>query len=330
MGDGNPGRKDAVVTIPDFKADVIDEVSTILSTAFRVSVTETVSVPHSDDQAITFPNLDEKYQGVKVIETTVLYVDMRRSTQLSLKHKPHVVANLYSAFVRAMTRCANVFGGEVRGIIGDRVMMLFDQADCFGNAVDTAVLINSVCQHVLNKHFSHDDVSFGIGIDYGRMLAAKTGVRRHGSAQQSYRSLVWLGRPANVASKLTDQANKPREAMNLTKVRVAYDYTGYGLLTYEDEWPSDFVQKFTHDPERGLMVPKNQAFRSYTIVTESVVLKEATPPILMSKEVLDGYRAARPLAQEILGGWYKQISRVIPDVPGEVYGGDVIYRTFGN
>src|SRR5579859_4113307 len=120
-----------MVNLPDFKADVIDEVSTILSTTFRISVTETASVPHSDDQAITFPNLDEKYQGVKVIETTVLYVDMRRSTELSLKHKPHVVANLYSAFVRAMTRCANAFGGEVRGIIGDRVMMLFDQADCF-------------------------------------------------------------------------------------------------------------------------------------------------------------------------------------------------------
>jgi class 3 adenylate cyclase len=293
-------------------------------------VTETVSVPHSDDQAITFPNLDEKYQGVKVIETTVLYVDMRRSTQLSLKHKPHVVANLYSAFVRAMTRCADVFGGQVRGIIGDRVMMLFDQAGCFANAVDTAVLINSVCQFVINKHFSHDQVTFGIGIDYGRMLATKTGVRRHGSERHNYRSLVWLGRPANVASKLTDQANKPSETTNLTKVRVAYDYTGFGHLSYEDQWPHDFVQQFTHDPARRLMVSNNQAFHSWTVVTEAVVLKEATPPILMSKRVLDGYRAARPLAQANLGGWYKRISRVIPDVPGEVYGGDVIYLTFGN
>jgi adenylate cyclase len=103
-----------------------------------------------------------------------------------------------------MTRCAQVFGGEVRGIIGDRVMILFDSSSCFTNAVDTAVLINSVCQYVINKHFKHDEVSFGVGIDHGRMLATKTGVRRHGSAQQSYRSLVWLGRPANIASKLTD------------------------------------------------------------------------------------------------------------------------------
>jgi len=41
---------------------------------------------------------------------------MRRSTALSLKHHSHTVAKLYSAFVRAVTRCAKVFDGEVRGI----------------------------------------------------------------------------------------------------------------------------------------------------------------------------------------------------------------------
>src|SRR6202034_3844564 len=117
------------------------------------------------DAAITFPNLDVGSQAVKVVETTVLYVDMRRSTQLSLRHHPHTVAKLYSAFVRAMTRRAKVFNGEVRGIIGDRVMMLFDQTDCYEHAVDTAELINSVCKYVLNKHFTHEEVSFGIGID---------------------------------------------------------------------------------------------------------------------------------------------------------------------
>src|ERR1019366_6964287 len=110
----------------------------------------------------------------------------------------------------------------VRGIIGDRVLMLFDAANCFTNVIDTAILINSVCQYVLNKHFTHNEITFGIGIDYGNMLATKTGIRRHGSAQQSYRSLVWLGRPANIASKLTDHANKPEEATELVKLRVAY------------------------------------------------------------------------------------------------------------
>ena len=154
------------MALKTLKDEIVDEVSTILSGSFDIEVTKTSRVPHSDDTAITFPNLDDETQSVKLIETCVLYVDMRRSTQLSMQHKPHTVAKLYSSFVRAMTRCASEYGAEVRGIIGDRVMMIFDEKNCFTNSVKTAQLINSVCKHVMNKHFSHSDLSFGIGIDF--------------------------------------------------------------------------------------------------------------------------------------------------------------------
>ena len=182
-----------------FKKEVSDEIATILDPSFQINVTNTTQVPHSSDSGITFPNLDQKQQNTKFLETAVLYVDMRRSTQISLRHRPHTTAKLYSAFVRAMTRCANFCGAEVRGIIGDRVMVLFPPATWSSCAIDTAILMNSVCKLLINKHFSNGDVKFGIGIDYGRMLATKTGVRKHGVAQHSYRSLVWLVRPANIA-----------------------------------------------------------------------------------------------------------------------------------
>ncbi len=227
-----------------------------------------------------------------------------------------------------MARCAKVFNGEVRGIIGDRVMMLFDSPDCYANAVYTSILINSVCQYVINKRFPHEEVSFGIGIDYGRMLATKTGIRRHGSAQQSYRSLVWLGRPANVASKLTDNANKPEEAREFVKLRVGYDYLYNGTPPlYHDEWPHEFVQKFTYDEVRRAMVAPN--FHSFTVVKERIVITPATPPVLMSKRVYDGFKMSRPSAPEILNGWFTKVNRSIPDVPDEVFGGDVIYTAFG-
>ncbi len=306
-----------------FKADVNEEVSTILDPTFTINATETAFVPHSDDGAITFPNLDEKYQNVKVLETTVLYVDMRRSTELSLKHKRDTVARLYSAFVRAMTRCAKAFGGEVRGIIGDRVMMLFDRPNCFTEAVDTAVLINSVCQYILNLHFRHDEVSFGVGIDYGRMLATKTGIRRHGSAQGSYHSLVWLGRPANIASKLTDHANKSAETVAVTYARVAYA-NPLGGLSYKNEWPADVMQQFTYNGS-GLMVHSDPTFHSWATATEDLTTSAASPPILMSKRVYDGYRTARPAAVELQNAWYTLVDRKVPNVTEEIYGGDVIY-----
>ena len=76
-----------------------------------------------------FLNLDTKIQGTKLIDTCVLYIDIRRSTELNLTHKPKTVAKLYTAFVRAMSRIARDRKGHVRGIIGDRIMVIFDKKD---------------------------------------------------------------------------------------------------------------------------------------------------------------------------------------------------------
>jgi class 3 adenylate cyclase len=320
-----------MVDLSGLKQDIHEEVSTILSSDFSIDVTGTASVPHSDDGAITFPNLDEKVQGTKLLQTAVLYVDMRRSTALSLRHRPETVAKLYSAFVRAITRCAGVYGGEVRGIIGDRVMMLFETVDCFANCIDTTVLINSVCQYILNKNFTHNEVTFGIGIDYGNMLATKTGVRRHGSAQQSYRSLVWLGRPANIASKLTDRASKPEETFDAIIVTVAYNRStllGGSNIVYLDEMPHEFVKKFRRDPASGLMIHSDPTFHSFTYKTERLVTQKAVPPILMTRVVYEGYRTQRPGAIELANGWYREVSLNIPEYQDKIFGGDVVFLAF--
>jgi adenylate cyclase len=316
-----------MVDIAALHQDVDEEISTILASDFNIAVTNTSSVPHSDDATITFPNVDTKTQGTKLIETTVLYVDMRRSTALSMKHRPQTVARLYSAFVRAVTRCADVFGGEVRGIIGDPVMVIFNSTNCFTSAVDTAELINSVCYYVVNKNFTHNEVTFGIGIDYGRMLATKTGIRRHGSAQQSYRSLVWLGRPANIASKLTDQANKPAETMMLSLVRVALS-NGLGGLTYYEEAPHVFTQQFQFNALTAMMHHSNPRFHSFATFDKNVETRPKTPAILMTKAVYDGFKAARPKAIEIENGWFSRQTVHIPEHTGDLYGGDVVYTAF--
>ncbi|MCK1619466.1 adenylate/guanylate cyclase domain-containing protein [Bradyrhizobium sp. 159] len=211
------------MSLKDLRDELVEEVAAIFDGQFSIAITETKTVPQPDDPVITFPNLDTQTQGAKLITTCVLYIDMRKSTDLSFAHRPQTVAKLYTAFVRAMTRTARQYGGHVRGIIGDRVMVLFDVEDCFANAVHCAIAMNTVAQHIINKHFKANEVRFGIGIDHGRMLVTKAGIRRHGSEQGSYKNLVWLGRPANVASKLTDAANKPAEYATVEKVNVAYE-----------------------------------------------------------------------------------------------------------
>src|SRR5690606_1769140 len=82
----------------------------------------------------------------------------------------------------------------------------------------------------------------GIGIDYGQMLITKAGAARRGAEREFYRSLVWLGRPANVASKLTDIANKSSTATE-PRVCEGYYYPLIDKWTWVEITPLEFARR---------------------------------------------------------------------------------------
>lgn len=371
------------MSLEDLRDELSEEVASILDSSFSIDITETHFVPHSGDAAITFPNLDASTQGTKLIETCVLYIDMRRSTVLNFSHRAPTVAKLYSAFVRAMTRTARHYGGHVRGIVGDRVMVLFDTKDCFENAVSCAVAMNAISRYIINKHFKANEVKFGIGIDYGKMLATKTGIRKHGREQANYRNLVWLGRPANVASKLTDAANKPEESVEVPNVRVAYRVQraigglaganlgapfGFGsnalsslvqpptspfgaLSPYlqptplsdalqraigasppvegEWQWRDESLEGFLSQIEveyvPARMVHKRADFATFYLSSETKTVREATPAILMTAAVWQGFRKAKPNSNMVKTPLFRKIAVQVSGYSGDVFGGDVIF-----
>lgn len=317
----------------DLRDEVSAEVEAILSQDFKIEVVQTSVVPHSSDPAITFPNLDNKTQGAKLIDTCVLYIDIRRSTELNLTHKQETVAKLYSAFVRAMTRCARHHKGHVRGIIGDRVMVIFDRENAFVNAVECAISMNATSQHVINKYFKRDDVQCGIGIDTGKMLATKTGLRRKGVEQAAYRNLVWLGRPANVASKLTDLANKPAEQYPIPMVVTGSMKTILGGfqpqdLIWKEVFPSDFVRGLSMETITSRLRHADPLFQTMYIQERTWTRTPKTKPILMTESVWLGYKAAAPNARSVVNGWFERIELQVPGYNGAVYSGDVIYGEF--
>lgn len=317
--------------LSDLRDELDDEVSTIMSDAFSVGVTSTNYVPHSDDTAITFPNLDEWKQSCKLIDTCILYIDIRRSTELNLSHDPDVVAKLYSSFVRAMSKAARQYGGHVRGIIGDRVMVLFDSENAFTNAVWCAALMNSVSQFVINKHFKANEVTCGIGIDAGKMLVTKTGIRKNGQERHNYKNLVWLGRPANVASKLTDLANKPSEGVDVSTVLVALQ-TSYGADDFKWRWVEhlawDFVKHIRSDIATNVIQWDDPNFRAIVKSQKRVETKAATPPILMSRAVYAGFAEANPLYEGFDKGWFSQVNVSVPGFDDTVWGCNLTYRQF--
>jgi adenylate cyclase len=312
------------VRLEEFRDSLSEEIQGVTSSDFTVVITETDMVPNVDDPDITYPNLVTKQQKCKLIETCVLYIDIRRSTNLSFSHRRDTLTKLYSSFSRAMARCGGYFGGKVRSIIGDRLMVIFDTEDCFTKAVNTAILMNSVSKYLLNEHFVHDDIKFGIGLDYGKMLASKAGIIKRGTENTAYKSIVWLGRPANIASKLTDRANRTTSTVKPTVTEGHYYRSLEEWGWYEVDTP-DFLDKLEKTYSPVLRHP-DKNFASFFRSSRST--SQTSKPILMSKPVFQGYKEANPEVASISNGWWKPQSLYVPGYSDQIYGGDVHFTVF--
>ena len=205
-------------------------------------------------------------------------------------------------------------------------MVVFDQADCFTKAVNTAILMNTVAHYIINKHVKSLDFKCGIGIDYGKMLVAKAGAIRRGEETEFYRSLVWLGRPANIASRLTDIANKSIASTSPGKVSEGHHYAilndkwgwyDYDFASFVSHFKPTYSPSIRHDSEY---------FRTF-IVTKPTSTTTHYPAILMTDSVYEGFKAANPTDLSIKGGWWTTQSVDIPEYAGRVYGGGVYFST---
>src|SRR3546814_9607465 len=71
----------------DLRDELAGEVETILSDAFTICTPNTAVAPHSDDVAITFPNIDVKTQSCKLIDTSVIYLYIHSSNKQNGRDK---------------------------------------------------------------------------------------------------------------------------------------------------------------------------------------------------------------------------------------------------
>ncbi|REE81586.1 adenylate/guanylate cyclase family protein [Paenibacillus taihuensis] len=314
------------MSLERFRNSLREEVQIINASEFDIIIKETTTVPTITDSEITYSNLDTKEQKCKLIETCILYIDIRNSTDLNLTHRRETMAKLYSSFVRAMARAGGYYNGKVRNIIGDRIMVVFDSANCFTNAVDTAILMNSISQYVLNKEFPHNEIKCGIGIDYGKMLVTKAGIIKNGSENDSHKSLVWLGRPANVASKLTDAANK-----SSTETRTIVT-EGYYYPLLEDKWLwidrelEEFIDNFQTTSSQSIRHKSSHFDTFYKNIEET---SQTNPPILMTKAVYDGFKRANPDRKCIKENYFKSQPTIsVQGFKGDIYGGNVHFTVF--
>lgn len=171
--------------------EILSEISRILKDPW--SIREGRKVPDTDSLQLG--------NDAVTLEATVIYADMADSTKLVNEFKSPFAAEIYKAYLIGACRVIRDEGGEITAFDGDRVMALFLGTSKNSIAVKAALRINFVVREI-NKLIQsvYPSSSFlldhSIGIDTSQLLVAKTGIRKSND-------LVWVGRAANYAAKLS-------------------------------------------------------------------------------------------------------------------------------
>jgi class 3 adenylate cyclase len=152
-------------------------------------------VPESEDVALG-------NDGVK-LDATVLYADISGSTRMVDAGNAEFCGEVYKAYLHCAAKLISFHGGEITAYDGDRIMGVFIGESKNSQAVRCGLGINWAVIHVirpsLGAQYPEKDFQLRqvVGIDTSELLVARTGVR-------GANDLVWVGRAANYAAKLTE------------------------------------------------------------------------------------------------------------------------------
>lgn len=297
----------------------------------EVSFSKTSFVPNINDPELTFGNGYEK-KGKK-IRTCVLFVDIRNSVHLTDKHQIKTMGRIYSSFTKSVLKVAREHNGYVRNIIGDRIMIVFDVYECFKNAVECAISINHI-SILIRDCFKNVDFRCGIGIDYGDMYVIKVGRERKGEENSDNKDLVWVGKPANKASRLTDYAGKELVDEFLLVEGKFHIFDGLYITdnSYNDkDWSigkkkisyKEFLQTLEY---KGNIIYSKRVRDIISIKTERE--KYLYAPILISEAVYKGYAKENPYDNSIRKKLWKEQAREIKDIDFKVYGANLVWKKY--
>ena len=140
------------------------------------------------------------------IDAAVLYADMDGSTDLVDRYYNWFAAEVYKAYLHCAAKIIRSEGGHIRSYDGDRIMGIFIGDTKCADAARCGLKISYAVSQIINPAIANKfpdspyEVKQVVGIDTSGLFAARTGIR--GS-----NDLVWVGRAANYAAKLTEQSS---------------------------------------------------------------------------------------------------------------------------
>jgi class 3 adenylate cyclase len=175
------------------KDELIEQVSKI----FREQWTERDGrvVPEAEDVALA-------NEGVKLEDAVVLYADMSGSTTLVNVETWQFAAEVYKTYLYCAARIITSESGTITAYDGDRIMAVYIGDTPNTSAARTALKLNWCRMEIINplilKQYPSKtyQLKHVVGIDRSTLRAARTGAR-------GANDLVWVGRAANYAAKLS-------------------------------------------------------------------------------------------------------------------------------
>lgn len=158
-------------------------------------------IPTLDSSDLTFNNVGKWFYA------TILYIDIRHSSQLLENHHYDNVAKLLSAFYNAIVRVANQDDGKIRSFNGDSLLVFYmgTEEETITKAIRSAMKMSYAIKEIINPLMKKlTNLDFGIGIDYGKVLAKKVGI-----SGGENKDLIWIGNGVNRATKISDKCRAP-------------------------------------------------------------------------------------------------------------------------
>ena len=163
--------------------------------------------PETTGRVVPYP--DDVGLGNKAVllkDAAVLYADLDGSTNMVDTKKWHFSAEIYKSFLHCAAKLVRAESGVITAYDGDRIMAIFIGEDKYDRAVRTALKLrwtvtNLIESEMKNQYNTDFIIAHTVGIDTSDLRAVRTGVRGDND-------LVWVGRAANYAAKLTSLSSE--------------------------------------------------------------------------------------------------------------------------
>jgi class 3 adenylate cyclase len=210
-----------------FATDIETEVKRIFRESWTTA--KATSVPEPKSVAL------ERNDAKEIEDGTVLYADLSGSTNMVQSKSDKFAAEVYKAYLYSAAQIVRNEGGVITAYDGDRAMAVFMTSAPNTDAARCALKINYAVSQIINPAIA---AQYGagtyvvrqvVGVDRSSLFVARTGVRGDND-------LVWVGRAANYAAKLTELSSDTPSYITGEVFDSLHDSLKYGGPNKELMW----------------------------------------------------------------------------------------------